>query len=112
MSVIIPPIDDANAIGIRSLLGGMFADRYNPERMIKIGLLGSAVANLVIFINQNFYVMLIAWMFNAAIQFALWPSVFKIMASQLPRSEKPKNIFLLSTSLLGGIILVIVSYIH
>ena len=80
------------------ILGGMFADRYNPERMIKIGLLGGAVANLVIFFNQNFYVMLLSWMFNAAIQFALWPSVFKIMASQLPRSEKPKNIFLISLS--------------
>ncbi len=86
------------------ILGGMFADRYNPERMIKIGLLGSAVANLIIFFNQNFYVMLFSWMFNAAIQFALWPSVFKIMASQLPRSEKPKNVFLISLSPSAGLL--------
>lgn len=86
------------------VVGGMFADRYNPERMIKIGLFGGAVANLVIFFNQNFYVMLFSWMFNAAIQFAIWPSVFKIMASQLPRSEKPKNIFLLSLSPAAGLL--------
>lgn len=90
------------------ILGGMFADRYNPERMIKIGLLGGAAANLVIFFNQNFYVMLFSWMFNAAIQFAIWPSVFKIMASQLPRSEKPKNIFLLSLSPSAGLLVTFV----
>ncbi len=86
------------------ILGGIFADRYNPEKMIKIGLLGGAVANLIIFFNQNFYVMLFTWMFNAAIQFALWPSVFKIMASQLPRSEKPKNIFLISLTPSTGLL--------
>ncbi len=90
------------------ILGGMFADRYNPERMIKIGLLGGAVANLIIFFNQNFYVMLFSWMFNAAIQFALWPSVFKIMASQLPRSEKPKNVFLISLSPSAGLLVAFV----
>ncbi|MBE7032843.1 MAG: MFS transporter [Ruminococcaceae bacterium] len=83
----------------------MFADRYNPERMIKIGLLGSAVANLIIFFNQNFYVMLFTWMFNAAIQFAIWPSVFKITASQLPRSEKSKNVFFISFSPTMGLLL-------
>jgi len=87
------------------IVGGMFADRYNPERMIKIGLLGSAVANLIIFLNQNFYVMLFTWMFNATIQFAIWPSVFKITASQLPRSEKSKNVFLISFSPTMGLLL-------
>ncbi len=87
------------------ILGGMFADRYNPEKMIKIGLLGSTIANLVIFINQNYFVMLAAWMFNAATQFAIWPSVFKIVASQLPRSEKPRFIFLMSFSATFGLFL-------
>ena len=35
------------------ILGGVFADRYNPERMIKIGLVGSGIANMIIFCNQN-----------------------------------------------------------
>lgn len=87
------------------ILGGIFADRYNPEKMIKIGLGGSAIANLVIFLNQNYYVMLIAWMFNAATQFALWPSVFKIMASQLPRSEKKKNAFYMSFCTAFGLLI-------
>lgn len=90
------------------ILGGIFADRYNPERMIKIGLFGSTVTNLVIFLNQNYYIMLVMWVMNAISQFALWPSVFKIMSSQLPRSEKPKYIFIMSLSTASGLL---ISYI-
>ena len=76
--------------------GGMLADRYSPERFIKIGLIGSAAANLVIFFNHNYYVMLFAWIFNAVIQAPLWPSVFKIISSQLVRSDRKHMIFLAS----------------
>ena len=70
------------------IIGGMVSDRYSPERMIKIGFIGAAVANIVIFFNQNYYVMLGAWIFNGMIQFGIWPSVFKIVSSQLVRSER------------------------
>ena len=46
------------------IIGGMSTDRFSPERMIKIGLVGAAVANIIIFFNQNYYVMLAAWVFN------------------------------------------------
>ncbi len=74
--------------GPLQILGGFFADKYNPERMIKIGLLGGALANTIIFFNQNYYVMLATWLFNGAVQFALWPSIFKIISSQLVRSDR------------------------
>lgn len=87
------------------VLGGAFADKYNPERMIKIGLVGSAIANLIIFFNQNYYVMLGVWAFNAVIQFPLWPSVFKIMTSQLVRSDRKTMVFLMSFSSSAGLLL-------
>ena len=86
------------------ILGGIVADKYSPEKMITIGLIGGAVCNTVIFFNQNFYVMLASWVFNAIIQFALWPSVFKIMSSQLVRSDRSKMIFYMSFSSSGGLI--------
>ncbi len=70
------------------VIGGMYSDRFSPERMIKFGLVGAAIANIVIFFNQNYYVMLAAWMFNGLAQFGIWPSVFKIVSSQLVRSER------------------------
>ncbi len=87
------------------IVGGMVSDRFSPERMIKIGLLGGALANLVIFLNQNYYVMMGAWMFNAVAQFGIWPSVFKIISAQLVRSERKNMIYLISFSSYGGLLL-------
>ena len=87
------------------ILGGIFADKYSPEKLIFIGLAGSAVSNIVIYFNQSFWVMLIAWVFSAIIQFALWPAVYKIMSSQLVRSDRSRMIFLMSFASSGGLIL-------
>jgi len=78
------------------IVGGRAADKFSPEKLIKIGLLGSALSNLIIFFNQNYYVMLAAWTFNAIIQFGLWPSVFKIISSQLVRSDRKPMVFYIS----------------
>lgn len=76
--------------------GGVLADKYSPEKLIKISLIGAAVVNLIIFLNHNYYVMMIAWMLNAFIQAPLWPAVFKIVSSQLVRSDRKQMIFLTS----------------
>lgn len=86
------------------ILGGIFADKYSPEKLITVGLVGGAVSNVVIFFNQSFWVMLAAWVFNAIIQFALWPAVYKIMSSQLVRSDRSKMIFFMSFASSGGLI--------
>ena len=87
------------------IVGGIVTDRYNPERLITVGLLGGAIANGIIFFNHNFYVMLIAWSLNAASQFALWPGVFKIISSQLVRSDRSQMVFLISFSSATGLLL-------
>ena len=87
------------------VVGGLAADRYSPERLIKIGLCGAALANIVIFLNQNYYVMLAAWTFSGMIQFGLWPGVFKIVSSQLVRSERTTMTFFISFSASFGLVL-------
>lgn len=85
-------------------MGGLFSDRYSPERLLKIGLIGGAVANIVIFFNQNYYVMLGTWIFNAIVQFGVWPSIFKIISSQLVRSERSQMSFYISFSSTAGLL--------
>ena len=87
------------------IVGGLFADKYSPEKLITIGLLGSAASNIVIFFCQNYAVMLIAWVFSAMIQFALWPAVFKIVSSQLVRSDRSSMVFYLSFATSGGLMI-------
>lgn len=86
------------------IVGGMVADKYSPERVIKIGLIGAGIVNTIIFFNQNYYVMLASWIFNAAIQFGIWPSTFKIVSSQLVRSDRKSMAFYLSFSATGGLL--------
>ena len=86
------------------IVGGMAADRFSPHLLIKIGLIGGAVANSVIFFNQNYYVMLITWVLNAVVQFAVWPSVFKIMTSELCRSDRKQMVFYMSLSSTAGLL--------
>ena len=75
--------------GPLQIVGGIYADKYNPGKLIKIGLIGAGIANAIIFFNQNYYVMLIVWTFNAIVQFALYPAVFKIVSSQLESEYRP-----------------------
>ena len=86
------------------VVGGMAADRFSPHLLIKIGLIGGAVANAIIFFNQNYYVMLITWVLNAIVQFAIWPSVFKIMTSELCRSDRKNMLFYMSLSSTVGLL--------
>lgn len=87
------------------ILGGIYADKYKPEKMIQIGLIGGAIANLIIFCNQNYYVMLFAWTFNAVIQFALWPAIFKIISSQLEAEYRVKGVYFITFSSTFGLVL-------
>ena len=86
-------------------VGGVFADKHDPEKLITIGLLGGALANLIIFFNQNYYVVLITWVFNAVIQFGIWPSVFKIISSQIVRSDQKNATYFISFSSTAGLII-------
>jgi sugar phosphate permease len=90
------------------VVGGIIADKFSPEKMIKIGLVGSAIANAVIFFNHSYYLMLVVWTLNAVVQFSLWPSTYKIVSSQLCRSDRSYMIFFISLASSFGLV---VSYV-
>ncbi len=87
------------------VVGGKLADKYPPEILLLIGLAGAALSNLLIYLNQNYIFMIVVWTFNGAIQFGIWPAVFKIVSSQLERSYRKKAIFLISLSSSVGLAL-------
>lgn len=87
------------------IVGGFVSDKFSPERLIKIGLVGAAISNTIIFFNQNYYVMLFSWMFNGMVQFGIWPSIFKIISSQLVRSDRAKMVFYITFCAPIGLIL-------
>ena len=95
------------------IVGGIVSDKFSPEKMVKIGLIGGGIANTSIYLFNIFSTdtsivypaMLISWIFNAAVQFSIWASIFKVVSSQCCRSDRPKMIFLISLSPSAGFIL-------
>ncbi len=88
--------------GPLQILGGLMADKYNPYRMIKLSLVGGALANAIIYIWPCYPVMLGAWCFNAVAQFTLWPATFKLISSQLVRSDRRMMTFYISFGTTAG----------
>ena len=75
------------------VVGGFAVDKFSPYKLIMIGLAGAAIANIVIYFNQSYYVMMSAWVFNAIIQFGVWPGVFKIVSTQIAPQMRKKSVF-------------------
>ena len=75
------------------VVGGFAADRFSPSKLIAIGLGGAALSNLIISLNQSYPLVMAVWIFNAIIQFGLWPSTFKIISTQIHPKYRTRAIF-------------------
>ena len=95
------------------VVGGFAVDKYSPYKLIMIGLAGAAVSNIIIYFNQSYYVMMSAWIFNAIIQFGVWPGVFKIVSTKIAPEMRKKAVFwlLFSTSVGLGFSMLIASFV-
>ena len=92
------------AYSVMQIVGGIVIDKINPERFITIGLLGAALSNLVIYFNQNYIVMLLAWSFNAAMQFGVWPAVFKITSGFVREDMRENSLFIATLASPAGVV--------
>ncbi len=89
---------------VLQMLCGALTDKRNPERFITAGLLGAAISNIIVYFNQNYLVLLLAWSFNAVMQCAVWPAIFKIASSVICDSMRGVSLFFINISAsVGGI---------
>ena len=78
------------------VMGGRLADKWKPDKLILIGLIGGIISNLIIYFNQNYILMLVVWTLNACSQAALWPAMFKIISSELAREHRVRAVYYMS----------------
>ena len=99
--------------GIMQIPGGLAADRFKPSNLIVIGMVGAVLTNLVIYLNQSYEVIMIAWALNAAVQFGLWPGIFKIITTEMLPSMRKNGMFwiVFGTSFGIGVSMVIASFV-
>ncbi len=79
--------------GVLQIVGGIVTDHRKPEHLITLGFVGAAISNFIIYFNQNYIVILGAWAFNAACQFAVWPAIFKLLSTMLPSGMRSNALF-------------------
>ena len=89
------------------VVGGKLSDKYPPEILVIIGLAGAAISNLLIYLNQNYIFMIAVWTFNGAIQFGIWPGVFKIVSQSLAPTHRHNAVFYISFSSTTGLIMLL-----
>ena len=95
------------------VVGGLAVDKHSPYKLLMIGLIGAVIVNIIIYFDQDYYVMMAAWIFNAIIQFGIWPGVFKIVSTQLAPKMRGTAVFwlLFATSLGLGLSMLIASFL-
>ncbi len=90
--------------GPLQIVGGMMADRHNPEKLIKIGLISSGILNLMLYFRHDYVSMLILWGLNGIAQFAVWPAIVKIITCQLAPSDRKNGAFYIAFASIGGLL--------
>ena len=91
------------------VVGGKLADRWRPDLLILIGLVGSAIANFIIYLNQSYYLMLVVWTLNSVVQAALWPSIFKIISSELAHNHRIRGVYYITFASTFGLCFAFIS---
>lgn len=91
--------------GPLQIVGGIFADRYNPENLIKIGLISSGMLNILLFFFHDFISLLVLWGLNGVAQFAIWPAIVKIITSQLAPADRKNGAFYITFASVGGMLI-------
>lgn len=77
--------------GAGQLVSGILGDRFNPKKLIFIGLLSTGACNLVIPFCQNAGWMSGIWCVNGFAQSMMWPPLVKIMTTYLSGAQYKKT---------------------
>ena len=91
--------------GIGQLLCGYLGDKISPIKLIALGLILTAIANMVIPFLTISGLFILVWCANGFFQSMLWPPLVRIMAESLPTDNYNKAIVQISfSSLLGTVV--------
>ena len=74
--------------GVCQLGSGLLGDHVAPKKMITVGVLGSALLNIVMTLAPDYHAMLVCWAFNGAFQSLIWAPVARVFAEMLPPAHR------------------------
>jgi len=93
--------------GAGQLLSGYMGDRFQPQRLILIGLVGTGLCNLSMVFLPNIVLMNIVWIFNGLFQTFLWPPLVRLTDDTYKGKTYGRVITVITQSGIAGQIAVI-----
>lgn len=73
--------------GVGQLISGYLCDKFSPKYILFIGLLTTALMNLLIPFCPSAYHMVFLWSINGFAQALMWPPISKILATMLTSKD-------------------------
>lgn len=84
------------------VVNGTLADRFRPRSFITVGLLGSAVVNVLFSTATAYPLLLLLWCVNGCFQSMIWTPIVRVMATEYQESIRPRAMFTISMTLIVG----------
>ena len=84
------------------VVNGTLADHFRPRNFITIGLIGSALINVLFSIAPTYPLLILLWCLNGCFQSMIWTPIVRIMATEYQDSIRPRAMFAVSMTLIVG----------
>lgn len=77
--------------GIGQAFGGIAVDKVSPYKMIRVGIIGALICNLILCFTYEFEIVLVVWSISGIIQMGIWPGVCKILSTDIAPEFRSKG---------------------
>ena len=84
------------------IVNGTLADHFRPRNFITIGLVGSALMNILFSFASSYPLLIVLWCLNGCFQSMIWTPIVRIMATEYQDSIRPRAMFAVSMTLIVG----------
>jgi len=85
------------AYGIGQFINGQLAERFRPRVLLAIGMMLSAVLNVVFGLGTGFYFLLFVWAMNGYSQSMGWTPCMKVASNWIPAGRRGRAIGIIGT---------------
>ena len=85
------------AYGLGQFVNGQLAEKISPRKLLAVGMLGSAVLNVVFGFGAALYFLIFVWACNGYAQSLGWTPCMRVAANWIPFSRRGRAIGLIGT---------------
>jgi len=90
---------------IGQVVGALIVNKVSAYLLIEIGIIGSAISNILMACTESFGILLVVWCLGGAAQLGLWSGLLKLTSTEVSEKHRPVLVgFLAYSYSIGSII--------